>query len=158
MEAARDRDVSMPKYPALVIVAALSLAFAPAPVYRPEKAEPPSSRVVTAMEGFRTKMPPAVGMGEHNGLSVKELEPFIMSHLAGVARRMGVKTKAECVALMPYITDGDFRLRFIAQQAISGATKAYPSGMSVECLLDTASDGHRTMARRFQELIDRLDP
>ena len=147
----------MSKYPALVIVAALSLAFAPAPVYRPKKAESASEKIVAAMEGFRTKMPPAVGLGEHNGLSVKELEPFIMSHLAGVARRMGVKTRAECIALMPYITDRDFKLRFIAQQAISGATKAYPHGMSIECLLDTESTGHRTMARRFVELIDQID-
>jgi hypothetical protein len=147
----------MPKYPAL-LVAALSLAFAPAPVYRPKKAEPASARVVAAMESFRTKMPPAVGMGEHNGLSVKELEPFIMSHLAGVARRLGVKTKAECIALMPYIADRDFKIRFIAQQAIDGTTKAYPNGMSIECLLDTGSVGHREMARRFQELIDQLDP
>ena len=148
----------MPKHPAFAIVAVLSMAFAPAPVYRPKKAEPVSARVVAAMEGFRTKMPPAEGMNERNGMSVKELGPFLMSHLAGVARRLGVKTKAECIALMPYITDRDYKIRFIAQQAISGATKAYPSGMSVECLLDTASEGHRTMERRFQELIDQLDP
>ena len=123
-----------------------------------KKAEPVSSRVVAAMEGFRTKMPPAVGFNEQIGCSVKELQPFIMSHLEGVAHRLGVKTKAECIALMPYITDSDYKIRFIAQQAISGATKAYPHGMSVECLLDTQSEGHRTMVRRFTELIDQLDP
>ncbi len=148
----------MPKYPALLLVAVISLAFAPAPVFRPRKAEPLPPQIVLRIESYRTKMPPAVGMNEHNGISVKELDPFIMSHLAGVARRMGVKTRAECIALMPYITDPDFKIRFIAQQAISGATKAYPSGMSVECLLDTASKGHLEMARRFQELIAQLDP
>jgi hypothetical protein len=109
------------------------------------------------MEDFRTKMPPAQGMGEQNGITVKELEPFLMSHLAGVARRMKVTTRVECVALMPYIRDRDCKLRFIAQQAINAATSAYPDGMSVECVLDTESEGHRKMAARFRDLIDRLE-
>ena len=58
---------------------------------------------------------------------------------------------------MPYIADRDFKLRFIAQVAIDDATKAYPSGKSIETLLDTNSEGHRKMAERFADLIDHLD-
>jgi hypothetical protein len=145
----------------LLIVAALSLAFAPAPVFRspaPRPQEAGAAKIDRAMLGFRTKMPPAVGMAEQNGLSVKELEPFITSHLAGVARRMGVKTRAECRALMPYLEDHDGKLRYIAHHAINEATKAYPNGTSVAWVLDTHSEGHGKMTRRFAELIAQLEP
>ena len=131
---------------------------APAPPFRERKPEVGAARVVRAMEGYRTRMPPAEGIGEQNGLSVRELEPYIMSHLAGVARRLGAKTRAECAALMPYLKDRDAKLRFIAQQAIEGATKAYPHGLSVECFLDPTSKGHEAMVLHFTELIDRLSP
>lgn len=146
----------MPRYLPL-IATTLALAFAPAPVYRPKQAEDPAAKIARAMEGFRTRIPPAQGMGEQNGKTVKELEPYLMSHLSGVARRMKVTTRAECIALMPYIRDRDCKLRFIAVHAISEATKAYPSGMSVGWFLDLGSDGHREMAARFAGLVDRMD-
>src|SRR5262245_11067830 len=102
----------------VLFAAMVTLAFAPAPPPRIRKAETGSERIVRAMEGFRSSIPPAEGLGEQNGLTVKELEPYLMSHLAGVARRMGASTKADCLALLPYIKDRDFKLRFIAQQAI----------------------------------------
>lgn len=140
------------------VLAALCLAFAPLPFPRSKKPLTPSARVTAMMEGYRTEIPPAEGLNEQNGLTVKELEPYLMSHLAGVARRMGVKTKAECLALLPYLKDPDFKVRFIAQQALEGATKAHPHGLSVSYFLDTASDGHRKMAARFAEMIEKLDP
>ena len=139
-----------------VFAAALSLAFAPLPFPRPSKPPTPAARVTALMEGYRTKVPPAEGFHEQNGLTVNELEPYLMSHLDGVARRMGVRTRAECLALLPYVKDRDFKLRFVAQQAINDATKAYPHGTSVECVLDADGDSHREMVRRFEALIARL--
>ena len=148
----------MPKYPVMVIVAALSLAFAPAPVYRPKKAEPISERVVTAMEGFRTKLPPAVGFAEQNGLTYFELIPNNMNHLNRVAEQLGVRSRSEAVALLRFVKDRDCHLRFIAQHALNAATKAYPDGVPHECFLDSKSEAHRKMVSRFAELIDQLDP
>jgi len=113
-------------------------------------------RLLQALEGYRTKMPPAEGLSEQNGIVITGMEPFTESHLAGVARRLGAKSKADCLALMTYVKDRDLKIRLIAIQAINGATKAYPNGMSVECVLDTASDGHRKMVLRFVELVEKI--
>jgi hypothetical protein len=142
---------------ATVLLAVACLAFAPAPVYRPKKAEPVSARIVALMARYRGDIPPAEGMGEQEGLTVKELEPYLMSHLAGVAVRMGVKTRAEYRSLLPYLRDPDCKLRFIAMHAIETATKAYPHGVSVGWFLDLESAGHREMAGRFAELIEQMD-
>ncbi len=142
----------------LVFAAILGLAFAPLPFHRPGKPVPPAARVTALMEGYRTKVPPAEGIGEQNGRSVKELAPCLMSHLAGVGRRMGVKTRADCLALLPYLKDRDCKLRFIAMQALEMATKAHQHGLNVECFIDITSEGHRRMAARIAELADRLDP
>jgi hypothetical protein len=88
---------------AAALLAVACLAFAPAPVYRPRKPEPASARVVALMAKYRGEIPPAVGMAEQEGLTVEQLEPYLMSHLAGVAGRMGVRTAAECRALLPYL-------------------------------------------------------
>jgi hypothetical protein len=140
---------------AACVAGALAIAWAPAP-FRRDKAKAEVDRVVRAMEGYRTSIPPAQGRGEQNGFTTKELEPYTMNHLAGVGRRLNVKTRAECLALLPYVKDRDFKLRFIAQQAINDATKAYPHGMSVECVLDADGDRHREMVRLFEALIARL--
>jgi hypothetical protein len=140
---------------AACVVGALVIAWAPAPFGR-DKAKAETDRVVRAMEGYRTKIPPAQGLGEENGFTTKELEPYTMNHLAGVGQRLNVKTRAECLALLPYVKDRDYKLRFIAQQAINEATKAYPHGMSVECVTDVDGDRHREMVRRFEALIARL--
>ena len=120
----------------------LSLAFAPAPFPRTKKPESASARIVRSMESYRIKLPPAEGISEQNGFTVKELEPYLMSHLAGAARRLAVKTKAECVALLPYVKDRDCKIRFIAVHALLKATKAYPSGISLGWVLDIHSEGH----------------
>lgn len=120
------------------------------------KPEDTAARVFEAMEGFRTKIPPAQGLNEENGLSVKEIEPYLLSHLAGVAARLGVKTKTECLVLLTYLKDSDFKVRFIAIEAIEKVVKAYPNGMSIECLTKTGSEGHRKMVLRFVELIQKL--
>ncbi len=75
----------------LPLIAVLSFAFAPAPFPRSRKPDDRSARIVRAMEGFRVKIPPAQGMAEQEGPSVKELEPYLMTHLAGVARRWSAR-------------------------------------------------------------------
>src|SRR5262245_19183195 len=115
-----------------------------------------ASAVLDAMEGFRKEIPPAQGRGEQNGTTVKGLEPYTMPHLSGVAGRLGVSTRTECLFLMTYLKDGDLRLRFIAIEAINKATDAYPDGWPPECLTDTASEGHRKMLFRFLEVIEKL--
>ena len=148
----------MRTYPILLLLCVACLAFAPAPVYRPKKAEPASSRIVALMEGFRKKIPPDTrGLFAGTGESVKDLEPYTMPHLGQVAVGLGVGTRSECRALMPYLLDPDCKLRFIAQHAIDKATKAYPDGQSIECLLDLESKGHREMSRRFAELIEQME-
>jgi hypothetical protein len=115
-----------------------------------------ASAVLDAMEGFRKEIPPAQGRGEQNGLSVEGLEPYTMPHLSGVAARLGVGTRTECLFLMTYLKDGDLKLRLIAIEAINKATGAYPNGWSLECLTDTGSEGHRKMLFRFLEVIEKL--
>jgi len=41
---------------------------------------------------------------------------------------LGVKTRAECAALMTYLKDPDPKIRRIAAFAIEGVVKAYPVG------------------------------
>jgi hypothetical protein len=113
-------------------------------------------KLIEAMEGFRNTIPPAQGLNEQNGESIKEVEPYLLSHLAGVAGRLGVKTRAECLVLLTYLKDAEVKVRFIAQQAIDKAVSAYPSGMSIGCLTDTGSECHRKMVLRFVELIGKL--
>jgi hypothetical protein len=81
---------------------------------------------------------------------------FLLSHLGGVARRLGVKTKAECLVLLTYLKDRDPKIRFIAAHAIEIVVHAYPGGMSLSDSLEVDSDGHREMIRRFVEKIDKL--
>jgi hypothetical protein len=58
--------------------------------------------VMKAMDGFRKKLPEPQGLGEMNGLGVEDIDgqSHPDSHLAGIAKRLGVTTRAECVALM----------------------------------------------------------
>lgn len=137
--------------------AAVALA-APAPLPRHKRAEDAGQRVARMMESYRTRIPQAEGMAEENGLSIRELEPYLMSHLAGVARRMKVRTRAECLALMPYLKDRDCKLRFIASLAVNEATNAWPGGLSVTCFRDVNSPEHERMVRDFEARLGRLDP
>lgn len=118
--------------------------------------KPEASKLLDAMEGFRKTIPPAQGIGEENGQTFDGLGGYLNSHLSGVARRLGVKTRIECLMLLTYLKDGDLRLRFIAIEAINQATNAYPHGWSVECVTNTNSEGHRKMLFRFLEVIDKM--
>lgn len=139
-------------------VAAVGTAMATIGVPSADAAEADDrpGKLITAMEGFRKAIPPAQGLNEQNGPSVKETEPYLLTHLDGVARRLGVKSRAECLVLLTYLKDPDGRIRYIAIRAIELVVKAYPNGMSIECLTDTGSDGHRKMVLRFTELIGKI--
>src|SRR5579871_4453714 len=65
------------------------------------------------MDGFRKEVPPAQGIGEMNGFSLKDVEgkDFLFTHLRGIAIRLGVKTRAECMALLSYLNDRDPKMR-----------------------------------------------
>jgi hypothetical protein len=145
---------------AAIVAVAVGVSLAPAgkgkvPLSPPGK-HGRASAVLDAMEGFRKEIPPAQGLGEQNGRSVKGLEPYTMPHLSGVAGRLGVSTRTECLFLMTYLKDGDLKVRFIAIEAINKATDAYPDGWSLECLTDVASEGHRKMLFRFLEVIEKF--
>ena len=114
--------------------------------------------VMKAMDGFRKELPPAVGRGEMNGLGVADIDGKTHpdSHLAGIASRLDIKTRAECLVLMTYLKDPDPKIRRIAAFAIEGVVKAYPNGMSSQDIQDVTSDGHRTMVKAFLAAIDKL--
>jgi len=117
---------------------------------------PKVSKLLDAMEGFRKEIPPAQGIEEQNGESIPALGDYLISHLSGVAGRLGVSSRTECMMLLTYLKDSDLRIRLIALEAINKATNAYPDGWSIECLTDTNSEGHRKMLFRFLQLIDKL--
>jgi hypothetical protein len=117
------------------------------------------AKLIQKMEDLRTIVPPPQGLGEVNGFTLKELEPYTTSHLSGVARRLGAKSRAECLVLLTYLKDPDPRLRFIAFQAIYEAVDGYHNGIAsdAENIFDTRSAGHLLQVRRFVELIDKID-
>lgn len=96
--------------------------------------------------------------GELNGFSIKDVngKDCLLSHLSGVASRLQVKTKVECLVLLTFLKDRDPKIRFIAAKAIENVVQAYPEGMSVSDMTEIDSDGHREMVRRFVEKIDKL--
>jgi hypothetical protein len=110
------------------------------------------------MDGFHKELPPPQGIGELNGRMLKDVDgrAFTLTHLSGVARRLGVKTRAECLALLTYLKDRDPKVRFIAARAIEDVVHAYPGGMSLHDILEIDSDGHRELIRRFVDKIDKL--
>ena len=134
----------------------LALLVASVPTVLAAGAEP--AELMKAMDGFRKMVPPPQNISEQNGFSLKNMDgkDFLLSHLGGVARRLGVKTKAECLVLLTYLKDRDPKFRFIAAQAIEIIVHAYPGGMSLSDILEVDSDGHREMIRRFVEKIDKL--
>ena len=103
------------------------------------------------MDRFRKEFPPPQGVGELNGRTLKDVDgnQFLLSHLSGVARRLEVKTKAECLVLLTYLKDRDPKMRFIAARAIEDVVQAYPGGMSLNDILEIDSDGHRQLIQRF---------
>src|SRR4051812_44695759 len=76
--------------------------------------------LIQAMDGYRKEVPPPQTLAERNGFTLKDAagKDFTLSHLAGVARRLGVKTREECRVLLVYLKDPDPKIRFIAAHAI----------------------------------------
>ena len=98
------------------------------------------------MESYRTKMPLAEGLGEterpyRQGTGALPDEP----PQAGVAQRLAVVEDKGRVLAWFYVKDRDCKLRYIAIQAVIGATKAYPSGISVGWVLDTTCSGRASV-------------
>jgi hypothetical protein len=142
-----------------VITAALAGAVVvEAPFTLGGKADDRLAKLIQTMEGFRTTVPRPQGLGEVNGFVLKELEPYTTSHLSEVAKRLGARSRADCLALLTYLKDSDAKLRFIAVQAIYGVVDGYRNGIdsAADNILDTRSDGHLKLVRRFVELIDKL--
>ena len=75
--------------------------------------------------------------------------PHTRTHLRGVASRMGVKTRADCLILLTYLKDRDLKIRHIAAFALEGVVKAYPDGVRVFDLDQLDSEQHRTMVQAF---------
>ncbi len=114
--------------------------------------------VMKAMDGFRTKLPEPQDLNEMNGPGVPDIDGNVHpdSHLHGIATRLGVETRAECLALMTYLKDRDPKIRRIAAFALEGVVKAYPNGMSSSDLQDLTSEGHRKMVKAFAAGIEKL--
>jgi hypothetical protein len=72
-----------------------------------------------------------------------------------VARRLGAKTRAECLALLTYLKDRDPKMRFIAAAAIENVVHAYPDGMSLGDIMEIESERHRQFIRRLVDKIDK---
>jgi hypothetical protein len=116
--------------------------------------------LMNAMESLRKDTPPAQTLSEMNGFALKDVDgnSFLLSHLSGVAQRLGVKSRDECLTLLTYLKDRDPKIRFIAASAIENVVHAYPRGMSLSDTLDIDSAGHREMVRRFAGKIEELRP
>jgi hypothetical protein len=121
-------------------------------------AEDNTEVLMRTMDGFRKKLPEPHGLGEQNGLGVADINGNTHpdSHLNGIAKRLNVKTRAECMALLTYLKDPDPKIRRIAAFAIEGVVKAYPGGMSSEDMQKVDSDGHRKMVQAFIVGIEKL--
>jgi RNA polymerase sigma factor (sigma-70 family) len=114
--------------------------------------------VMKAMDGFRKMLPEPQGLDEMNGAGVPDINGMAYpdSHLNGIATRLGVKTRAECMALLTYLKDPDPKIRRIAAFALENVVKAYPSGMSSDDMQKVDSDGHRKMVQKFIAGIEKL--
>jgi hypothetical protein len=161
MEISQDRRETMSQITRREVIAATltgSVIAAVPPSARAEKTDDKLEKLLQAMEGFRTKIPPPQGLGEMNGKVLKSLEPCTDTHLSGVAERLRVKSRAECLVLLTYLNDPNPQLRFIAVHAIYKVVDGYRNGIDsgADNILDTRSAGHLKMVRRFVELINKL--
>ncbi len=116
--------------------------------------------LLKTLDGFRRKLPEPQGLHEMNGLGVADIEGRVYpdSHLRGVATRMAVKTKADCMLLLTYLKDRDPKMRRIAGYALENVVKVYPNGFSSDCFDQVDSEQHREMVRRFVAGIEKLSP
>jgi hypothetical protein len=120
--------------------------------------EPAALVLLRTLDGFRKKLPEPQGLGEMNGLGVPDIEGVARpdSHLKGIATRLGVQTRAECIILLSYLKDRDPKMRRIAAFALEGVVNAYPDGMSSSDMQDVESEGHRKMVLAFLAGIEKL--
>ena len=114
--------------------------------------------LMKAMESFRKELPPPQGLNEMNGLGVEDVDGNVNpdSHLAGIGKRLGAKTRADCMVLLTYLTDRDPKIRRIAVFAIEGVVNAYPSGLSSSDIEKLDSDRHLAMVKAFIAGIEKL--
>jgi hypothetical protein len=126
--------------------------------------EPKLVELLKKMDVFRKEVPPSQGIGEVNGFGLKDVDGkhFLFSHLRGVAIRLGVKSRSECMALLTYLNDRDPKMRIIAAEAIENVVHAYPDGFPTGDVLATDSDRHelvqrhRELSLRFVDKIEKL--
>jgi RNA polymerase sigma factor (sigma-70 family) len=119
-------------------------------------AQPPS--LFQTMDGFRRKLPEPQGPDEMEGPTITNADgtTLLLGHLRGIASRLGVKTKADCMLLLTYLNDRDLKVRCIASFAMENIVKAYPNGLPKDCLDHLDSESHRDMVRRFVAGIEKL--
>lgn len=128
---------------------------------RPKKNEPEANdphALMKMMDGFRTKLPPPQGIGEENGAGTLDEngESHPESHLNGIALRMGVTSKTDCMILLTYLKDPRVKIRHIAAFALENVVKAYPSGFPADSLDRLESEQHRNMVQAFIVGIEKL--
>jgi hypothetical protein len=116
--------------------------------------------LMKTMDGFHKEIPPPETLSEQNGAGFQDVDGknVLMSHMGGIAERLGVKNKTECLVLLTYLNDSDPKLRFIAAQAIENVVHAYPGGMSLNDIIKTDTDGHRQLILKFVEKIEKINP
>ena len=125
----------------------------------PKKGEPEPQALMKLMEGFRKKLPPPQGIGEENGKGREDEkgEPYLYSHLRGVALRMEVKSKTNCMILLTYLKDPSVKLRLIAGFALDNVVKIYPDGFTAPDFENVDTDEHRSMVQAFVAKIAKLE-
>jgi hypothetical protein len=136
-----------------LLILALLAAVVPSHALAAEPLE-----LMKTMDDYEQDVPAADCISEMNGVIVQDNNgnDYTMTRLTGVANRLGVKTKSECMVLLTYLKHPDPKIRFIAARAIESAVQAYPEGMSANDMLKADSEGHRKMIKRFVEKIDKL--
>jgi hypothetical protein len=114
--------------------------------------------LMKAMESFRKELSPPQGLAEETGRGVTDVDGNVYpgNHLAGIAKRLGAKTRADCMGLLTYVTDRDPKIRHIAVYAIESVVKAYPNGFSLSDIDKLDSEGHREMVKAFLAGIEKL--
>jgi hypothetical protein len=114
--------------------------------------------LMKSMDGFRKKLPPPQGLGEMNGVGTPDIDGEVHpgSHLWGIATRMEVKTRAECLILLTYLKDRQLKIRHIAAFALENVVKAYPNGFPAGAHDELDSDQHRRMVLAFVAGIEKL--
>jgi hypothetical protein len=147
----------------VAVVVVIELIQPPKPaVVRDQKDEPKlagdPNAVMKAMDGFRKSVPEPQGLQEKMGAGIEDINGklYLDTHLIGVAARMGVKTRAECMVLLSYLKDPDPKIRRIAAFGLECAVKVHPKGMAHDDMHEVESDGHRKMVKAFIAGIEKL--